>query len=426
MTKLRGGLTVGLAVIVAAVVWPAAIFAAPGANAGDWPQFRGPDGKGTAVGEDYPLTWGPEKNIKWKIDLADPGAGSPIVSGGRVFLASATEDGRQRSLLCIDRNDGMLLWTRTVEFGEDITHSKNPFGSTTPATDGEHVVVWHGSAGLHCYDFAGKPLWSRDLGEFKHIWGYGSSPILYKDKVLLQTGPGERVFVTAIDLASGKTLWETDEPYSGDKSPDDVGSWSTPVVAHVDGQPQVICAMSTRVNAYDLDSGDLLWWCDGLNGSNYDVVSSSPLIGDGIGFAMADLRGPAMGFKLGGSGDVTASNRLWHVEKRNPSSVGTGVMVGRHIYRPNSGPGTLECLDAETGESLWKSRARDHWASMVLAGGHLYALSQRGTTVVLKPNPQAYEQVASNELDGVTNATPAFSEGEIFLRTEEHLYCIGK
>ena len=431
MTRLRGGLTKGFMVIVAAVVlptaiWSAAIWAAPGANAGDWPQFRGANGNGVAEGVDYPLTWGPEENIKWKVDLPHAGAGSPIVSGGRVFLASATEDGRQRSLLCFDRGDGKLLWTRSVEFGDDITHSKNPFGSTTPAADGEHVVVWHGSAGLHAYDFAGKPLWSRDLGEFKHIWGYGSSPIIYKDKVLLQTGPGERVFVTAIDLASGKTLWETDEAYSGDKSADDVGSWSTPVVAQVDGRPQVICAMSTRVNAYDLDSGDLLWWCDGLNGSNYDVVSSSPLIGDGIGFAMADLRGPAMGFKLGSTGNVTASNRLWHVEKRNPSSVGTGVLVDGHVFRPNAGPGTLECLNAETGESVWKSRAKDHWASMVLAGGHLYALSQRGTTIVLKPNPQEYEEVASNDLGGVTNATPAFSEGQIFIRTEEHLYCIGK
>ncbi|WP_167546995.1 PQQ-like beta-propeller repeat protein [Stieleria maiorica] len=393
-------------------------------RAGDWPQFRGPNGNGVAEGNDYPLSWGREQNIKWKVDLPAPGAGSPIVSADRVFLASGSEDGRQRSLLCFDRGDGMLLWTQTVEFGEDTTHIKNPFGSTTPAADGQRVVVWHSSAGLYCYDYSGQRLWSRDLGEFRHIWGYGSSPIIYKDRVLLQTGPGARVFLTAIDLASGKTLWETDEAYTGDKNADDVGAWSTPVVAQVDGRPQIICAMSTRVCGYDLDDGDLLWWCDGLSGSRYDAVSSSPLIENGIGFAMADLRGPAMGFRLGGTGNVTTSNRLWHVEKRNPSSVGTGIMVGRYIYRPNSGPGTLECLDAETGESLWKSRAKDHWASMVLAGGHLYALSQRGTTIVFKPNPEEFELVAENELDGVTNATPAFSEGQIFIRTEEHLYCI--
>jgi outer membrane protein assembly factor BamB len=404
----------------------AAIFLAAGAQAGDWPQFRGPRGDGVAEGSGFPKTWSAEKNIKWKVSLPDRGAGSPIVSGGRVFLSSATDDGRKRSLLCFDRSDGTQLWTRTVEFGEDTTHGKNPFGSTTPAADGERVVVWHSSAGLYCYDFSGKELWSRDLGDFRHIWGYGSSPIIHDDRVVLQCGPGERVFLTAIDLASGKTIWETDQPYEGDKSPDDVGSWSTPVLAQVGGGQQIICATGTRVNGYDPDSGDLLWWCEGLSGSRYDAVSSSPLIGEGFCFAMADLRGPAMGFKLGGKGNITESNRLWHVETRNPSSIGTGIMVGRHIFRPNSAPGTLECLEAATGESIWKNRAKDHWASMVLADGHLYALNQRGTTIVFEPNPQEFEEVASNDLGGITNATPAFSDGQIFIRSEEHLFCIGQ
>ncbi|MDG2222167.1 MAG: PQQ-binding-like beta-propeller repeat protein [Rubripirellula sp.] len=403
----------------------AAIFLSAVVQAGDWSQFRGPGGDGVAEGSGFPVTWDAEENIKWKIDLPDRGAGSPIVSGGRVFLSSATEDGRKRSLLCFDRSDGTQLWTRTVEFGEDTTHGKNPFGSTTPAADGDRVVVWHSSAGLYCYDFSGKELWSRDLGDFKHIWGYGSSPIIHDGRVVLQCGPGERAFLTSLDLASGKTIWETDEPYGGDKSPDDVGSWSTPVLAQVAGKQQIICATSTRVNGYDPESGDLLWWCEGLSGSRYDAASSSPLIGGGICFAMADLRGPAMGFKLGGTGNITESNRLWHVEKRNPNSVGTGIMVGRHIFRPNSGPGTLECLEADTGESVWKNRAKDHWASMVLADGHLYALNQRGTTIVFKPNAEEFEEVASNDLGGITNATPAFSDGQIFVRSDEHLYCIG-
>ncbi|MCP4853107.1 MAG: PQQ-binding-like beta-propeller repeat protein [Fuerstiella sp.] len=416
MNSWRNVLAVGCAVILLTAA----------ARAGDWPQFRGPHGNGVAEGEAFPTTWGEEENIKWKASLPYPGAGSPIVSMGRVFLTSATKDGQERSLLCLDRSDGSLLWTRTVEFGEDETYPKNPYGSATPATDGTRVVVWHGSAGLYCYDFSGKELWSRDLGEFKHIWGYGSSPIIHKDRVVLNCGPGERVFLSAIDLSSGKTLWETDEPYTGTKTPDAVGSWSTPVIAQVDGKEQIICAMATRVNGYDPETGRRLWWCDGLIGSRYDVISSSSLVADGLCFVMGDLRGPAMGFKLGGSGNITESNRLWHEQERNPASVGTGLFIDGHIFRPNSKPGTIECLEAKTGKSVWKARARDHRASMVLAGGNVYALSQRGTTIVFKPNPTEFEEVASNDLDEVANATPAFSDGQIFVRTEEALYCIGQ
>ncbi|MCA9193847.1 MAG: PQQ-binding-like beta-propeller repeat protein [Planctomycetales bacterium] len=397
-----------------------------GTASADWPQFRGANGNGVAEGTGYPTAWGPEESIKWKVALPHAGIGSPIVAGDRVFLVSATEDGRKRSLLCFARADGSLLWNQTVECGEEPTHKQNPFGSTTPAASADRVVVWHSSAGLYCYDSSGKELWSRDLGDFKHIWGYGSSPIIHNGKVVLQTGPGARNFLTAIDLNTGKTLWETEEKYSGSKGADDVGSWSTPVVTQIDGKEQIICAMETRVNGYDPNSGQLLWWCNGLDGSRYDAVSSSPLVGEGICFAMADLRGPSLAFRLGGSGDITQSNLLWRVDKRNPNSVGTGILLDGHIYRPNSGPGTIECLDVKTGTSLWEVRAKDHWASFVLADGHIYALSQRGTTMVFKPNPEKFEEVSKNDLGGETNATPAFADGQIFLRTDTHLYCIAK
>ena len=401
------------------------------ANAADWGAFRGPKGNGIAEGEGYPTTWGPEENIKWKVKLPAPANSSPIVAAGKVFVTCAADEGKKRSLYCFDRKDGSQLWVQTVELDRVMpTHVTNPYCSSTPASNGECVVVWHATAGLHCYDMAGKQLWSRDLGEFKHYYGYGSSPIIYQDRVILNCGPGKRVFVTALELATGKTLWETDEPQKGDgetrEGGGDMGSWSTPAVAQVDSKDQIVCAMPTRVNGYDLQTGELLWWCKGLSGPNNDVVNSSPMIADGFCIVASGFRGPSIGFVMGGKGDITGSNRRWITEKRNPESVGTGILLGKHFYKPNAKPGTIECLSAETGESAWKARARDHWASIVLAGGNLYATTQKGVTTVFKPNPDKYEEVASNDLDEDTNSTPAFSDGQIFLRTFEHLYCIGK
>lgn len=400
------------------------------ARADDWSMFRGPAGSGLATENGFPTTWASDTNIKWKVKLPGPANGSPIVSNGRVFVTSAAEEGQKRSLICFDRADGKEIWVRTVEIAKVMpTHSSNPYAGSTPASDGQRVVVWHASAGLHCYDFSGKPLWSRDLGEFKHQWGYGTSPVIYKDRVILHSGPGKRVFVTAIDLASGKTLWETDEPQEGNGETRadgrDMGSWSTPVIVQAAGQDQVLCAMPTRLNAYDPASGEIIWSCEGLSGKSSSVVNASPIVGNGLCVIHSGFRGPSMSVRIGGKGDVTESNRLWH-EERNSESISTGVIVGKHVYRANGGPSTIECVDAESGEILWKARAAsgNYWGSIIDAGGNLYVTSCKGTTVVFKPNPKEYEEVAQNVLDEPSNSTPAFSDGEVFLRTFEHLYCI--
>jgi outer membrane protein assembly factor BamB len=347
-----------------------------------------------------------------------------------VFLTSSQDEGRKRSLYCFDRTDGRELWVRTVDFSQVTpTHNTNPRCPTTPAADGKRVVVWYGSAGLHCYDFDGTTLWSRDLGEFKHMWGDGSSPVIYKDRVLLSCGPGQKIFVTALDLATGKTLWQTDEPISGDGEHNEdrkyMGSWSTPVVARVDGQDQLICALPTRVNGYDIQSGEIVWYCEGLRGKKGDLSYSSPIVAGDVCVVIGGFNGPAIGFKLGGKGNITETNRLWRAEP-NPQSIGSGVYVGKHIYTADAGPGTIRCIEPQTGKAAWQSRGEggNHWGSVVLAGGNLYVTNQRGTTTVFKPNPNEFEQVASNPLNEASNSTPAISNGELFLRTFEHLYCI--
>ena len=395
-------------------------------HAADWPAFRGPKGDGVSSESDVPLHWGPEQNIKWKAPLPAPGNSSPIVSKGKVFLTCATDAGKNRGLYCYDRRNGELLWSQIVPYEQpDPTHGTNPYCGSSPAADGARVVVWHGSAGLYCYDYDGKKLWQRDLGEFKHIWGYGSSPVFLGEKIILNCGPGVRTFVTAINAADGQTIWQTDEPggASGEKGNTEwIGSWSTPVLAKVNGRDQILVSLPFHVNAYDPDDGKVLWTCEGLDKLAY----TSPVVGDGMAVAMGGYHGPALGFKLGGSGNVTDTSRLWHITAKNPQRIGTGVIVGRHLYMANE-QHIAQCIDVTTGKDLWQTRMPEGviWSSLVLAGDRLYVTNQIGTTIVFRASSEKFELLAENKLGESSNSTVAISDGQIFLRTFKHLYCIG-
>jgi outer membrane protein assembly factor BamB len=397
-------------------------------RADDWPAFRGPAGNGISSESKAPTTWAPDKNIKWKVALPQKGNGSPIVSNGRVFIAgSEDKEGKLRALYCFDRKDGKQLWVKTVNFGKVLeTHQTNTHSPSTPASDGKSVVVWHGSAGLHCYDFEGKPLWSRDLGEFEHLWGEGTSPVIHDGKVFLNTGPSKKkVFVAAFKLASGETIWEKEEPFKGDgeKNENDkyMGSWSTPLVF----KDQVICAMPTRVVAYAPGDGKLLWSCEGLRFGNGDLAYSSPVVVGETCVVFGGFNGVGLGVKLGGSGDVTASHRLWRLDKKVAQSIGSGVVVGDHVYLPFEN--AIDCIDPKTGNQVWRQRAPGAlWSSLTLIGDKAYVTDQKGKTTVFKPTPEKFELVASNDLGEGSNSTPAISNGEIFIRTFKSLYCIAE
>ncbi len=402
------------------------------AKAEDWSAFRGASGNGISPAKNVPTEWSAENNITWKVKVPGRSNGSPVMSGDRLYLTTASDDGRERRLRCFDANDGSEIWAMSATFNRKMpTHKTNLYAGTTPATDGKSVVVWHASAGLFCYDDEGNERWKRDLGEYQHQWGYGTSPVLHDGKVILHSGPGQQVFVGAFDLKTGDTIWQTDEPVenNGERNDDNqyMGSWSTPVVTKADDRDIVVCSMSTRVNGYDLKTGELLWYSNGLRGPRGDLTYTSPVIAGDICVAMGGFKGPAIGFRMGGSGDITDSDRLWRNDKGNPQRIGSGVVVDGLIYMANAGPNTIECIDPATGDSRWQNRGPDgaYWGSIVFADGKLYATDQNGTTIVFKPNPDKFELIATNRLNDPGNSTPAMADRAIFIRTFEHLYRIG-
>lgn len=410
----------------------AALTFAQAARAGDWPAFRGPQSNGLSTETGVPTEWdgASGKNIAWKAALPAPGNGSPIVVGDNVLVTCSQDEGMKRGLYCFNRADGKLKWERIVDFDKKLPrHGTNPHCASTPASDGKRVVVWHMSAGLFCYDLAGKELWRTQLGEFVHMWGDGSSPIIHNGRIYLNCAPGAKAFMACLNLADGKVVWQVDEPADGDgqKRTDGapMGTWSTPQIIKRDGQEQVVVFQPNRVIAYHPADGRTLWFCRTKNEKG-DLAYSSAVIEGDICIAAGGYSGGATAFKLGGTGDITETNTLWY-KPRNPQSIGTGVTLSGYLYIPDAGPGTIRCLEAATGKELWTSResGANHWGSIVMADGLAFVTNQKGATIAFRPNPEKFDLVAKNELGEDSNSTPAFSNGQAFVRTFEHLYCIG-
>jgi outer membrane protein assembly factor BamB len=394
----------------------------------DWPAWRGPAGTGISGSTELPVRWSPSENVRWRAPLPERGNSTPIVWQDRIFVTQALEKEGQRTLICFDRATGKLLWQSGVTYlDKESTHATNPYCSSSPVTDGQRVLAWFGSAGLVCYDYQGKELWRRELGKQAHIWGYGSSPILYGDLCILNFGPGERSFLIALDKRTGSTIWQVNEPGGnfGSNPADWKGSWSTPLVIHTGEREELVVGLPGRAAAFDPKTGKELWTCRGLN----PLVYTSALWSEGVLVIMGGFNGSSLAVRPGGNGDVTATHRLWQIPKTK-QRIGSGVITEGHIYILDE-PGVAGCYELQTGNMVWQERLAGpskqltSWSSMVLAEGMLYVINQGGDTFVFKPSPK-FELVSTNPLGEMTNASLAISGADIFVRTHQALWCIRK
>lgn len=395
--------------------------------ADNWPAWRGPRGDGICDERELPLTWTSTENVRWKVPMAEPCNSTPIIWGDRIFLTQGLDKGKRRTVLALDRKDGKKLWEREFSCtAEETTHKQNPPCSGSPVTDGESVFAWLGSAGAVAHDLEGKELWRRDLGPIISKWGHGSSPILYKNLVIVFHGPGEpNTFLTALDKKTGKTVWKVDE--KSINSPV-FGSWSTPIIARIGNRGELIMPLpgdkvggDGMLKAYDPDTGKELWVCNGLGTEIYAM----PTINEArdLVVAISGHNGPFVGVKPGGNGDVTSTHRAWRITAKNPQRVGSGVFHGGNFFMADA-TGFVECIDPKTGEPTWKERLDGTlWGSSLKAGDRLYVSNLEGTTFVLKAGPK-FELLATNKINEPIYAAPAVSNGEIFLRTYQNLYCV--
>ena len=398
------------------------------ANAENWPHWRGPNLNGLSAEKNLPVRWSPEENIVWKLPLPGLSGSTPIIWGDLIFLNVA--DGDNLFFWCIDRKKGDVLWKKPMGAG-NVKMRKHNMSSPSPVTDGKTVFVMTGTGILRGYDFKGKELWSRDIqkdyGEFGLNWGYASSPLLLDDSLYVQVLHGMKTdapsYIMRIEKKSGKTLWKVERPTNAIReSPD---SYSTPGLLRYGKNTEIVITGGDCVTGHDPATGKELWRANGLNPENnpfYRIVAS-PVIFNDIIYAPTKVK-PLLALKAGGRGDVTSSHVLWSTV--NGPDVPTPVTDGKYFYIVND-RGIVWCLDAKTGQEIYgqqRIKPGTYSASPVLADGKIYITSEDGLTTVIKAGPK-FEVLAENALNDYCLSSPAISDSQIFIRTSQHLFCIG-
>ena len=411
-----------------AVQGTASSSASPAAPADAWPSFRGPEGTGRAADAPIALEWSADQNVKWKCELPGAGSSSPIVWGDRVYVTTYSgyfvpgeERGSlnelKRHLLAIDRASGQILWDVAInaKLPEEEQIRDHGFAASTPAADAEHVYVFFGKSGVFAFDHDGEQVWTANVGSGTHGWGSGASPLLVDDLVVINASV-ESESLIALDRTTGKERWKV----TGVRE-----SWNTPVIANSEsGRRELVFAIQGSIWGLNPETGDRFWECDTDIGW---YMVPSVVVDRGVAYCLGGRSGiTALAVKLGGSGNVTETHRLWTSLKG--ANVTSPVIHGDYLYWMQDQQEIAYCARLDTGEIVYEermNRAGQVYASAVLVGDRILYVTREGRTFVVAAKPEL-EVLATNDLRdrGIFDASPAIAGNQLFLRSYKFLYCI--
>lgn len=391
----------------------------------NWGHWRGPTGNGNAPVGNPPTEFNASKNVKWKVAIPGKSSGSPVVWEQRVFAVSSVPSASGGNLsfqvFCFDRQTGKSLWQQTaIEASpHESTHETNTYASASPCTDGEHVYAHFGSQGLYCYTVDGKLVWKKDFGDMtiRNGFGEGSSPTLIDDKIIVPWDHERGSKLFALNKKTGEVIWTADRA--------EPTCWATPHIATLpDGSKQVVMNGQNAARGYDLNTGKELWHCGGQT----ERPCASAVSANGMAIVASGYRGAFVGaFDLTGRGNLASTDKLVWTHKENTPDVASPVLSGNRVYYYKARTGLLTCVDIRSGKELFAAARvpgiKSTYASPVAAGGHLYLTDREGTIVVVR-DTDSLSVVATNEMGEGVDATPAVADNELFIRGENHLFCI--
>lgn len=404
----------------------------PAHTNGQWPQFRGPDGHGTSTSANLPLTWSEEKNIRWRTPIEGRGWSSPVVFGAQLWLTTATEDGRELSAVALDRESGRVVHDVKVfqiEKPQEI-HPVNSYASPTPVIEDGRVYVTFGYAGTAALDTkTGKVLWDRRDLECNHFRGPGSSPILFRNLLIMHFDGIDVQYVVALDKQTGTTVWRTARSIDfQDLGPDGkpIGdgdfrkAFTTPHIVTVNGEPLLFSVGGKAVYGYDPMTGKERWR---IEDRSSHTPATRPVAGHGLVFYTTGWdAAKVVAVRPDGSGSVTATHIAWTFARAVPNKPSI-LLDGDLLYMITDG-GVASALEARTGAAVWQGRVGGTFsASPIAAAGRVYFFDEDGKTTVIAAGRE-YKVLAENQLDNGVMASAAVADDALFLRTRTDVYRI--